>query len=428
MPTNEKGEGLKRSLGLPALSFYGTGIIIGAGIYSVIGAAAAESGEALWMSFLLSAVIALLTGLSYAELTSMYPQAGAEYIYLREAVPEAPSIAFYTGFILILAGSATAAAVAMSFASYLNLILSFPSWMLALGLLIACGMIAIAGITESSWVNIAFTCIEIGGLALIIVGGVQSPAFGDALAATPDGGVIAGSAILFFVYLGFEEIANLAGEAKDATRDLPRAIFISLGVTTTLYVLVSLASVALVSPERMAGSESSMAVVARAISPLTERVLGAIALFATANTTLIAVIATSRILFAMSRDGQLPTMFSRVLPRRKSPWLATIVVCILAALLVPLGRVATTASVSSLASLLAFAVVNIAVIILRRRQPERKRPFRIPWTLAGVPLLAALGALAALALMTQFEAIVYMVCAGAAAVAIVARLVLHARS
>lgn len=428
MPTNEKGDGLKRSLGLPALCFYGIGIIIGAGIYSVIGAAAAESGEALWMSFVLSSVIALLTGMSYAELTAMYPQAGAEYVYLREAVPEAPSIAFYTGFILILAGSATAAAVAMSFASYLNLIVSLPPWTIALGLLAACGLVAIAGITESSWVNIVFTCIEIGGLVLIIVGGVQSPTFGDALAATPDGGVVTGAAVLFFVYLGFEEIANLAGEAKHATRDLPRAIFISLAVTTVLYVLVSLASVALVSPERMAGSESSMVVVARAISPLTERVLGGIALFATANTTLIAIIATSRILFAMSRDRQLPSTLAQVLPRRKSPWIATIAVCIIAAALVPLGRVATTASVSSLASLIAFTAVNIAVIILRRRQPDRKRPFRVPLTFARVPMLSALGALAAIALMTQFDAIVYMVCAGAAAVAIVARLVLHARS
>lgn len=411
-------EELKRTLGLPALAFYGTGIIIGAGIYSVIGAAAAEAGEALWMGFLVSEAIALFTGLSYAELTTMYPEAGAEYVYLREAAPRAPSIAFLLGVILVLAGSATASAVAQAFASYMQLFVDLPGWIFAGVLIAACSAVAIAGITESSWVNIAFTSIEIGGLLLIVGAGAGEPRFGDALTATPDSGVITAAALLFFVYLGFEEIANLAGEAKNTSRDLPRAILISLGVTTLLYVLVALASVALVSPDAMAASESSMAVVARAVSPLMERLLSAIALFATANTSLIAIIATSRIIYAMARDRQLPERLGDVLPKRRTPWVATLVVAAIAIALLPLGTVATTASVSSLASLLAFVVVNVAVVVLRHRQPDHERPFRVPFTIGRTPILSVLGAATGLALATQFDAIVYLVCAGAAVVGI----------
>lgn len=407
--------GLKRTLGLPALSFYGTGIIIGAGIYSIIGAATAEAGEAIWMSFLVSSAIALLTGLSYAELTTMYPEAGAEYVYLREAVPKAPWLAFFTGFILVLAGSATASAVALSFAAYLVPFVAMPEWIIAVALIIACTTLAVIGISESSWVNIVFTIIEIGGLILIIVGGVQSPTFGEALTTPLHTGVLAGSAVLFFVYLGFEEIANLAGEAKNTARDLPRAIFISLAATTVLYLLVSLAAVALVPVAEIAGSESAMSVAARRISPATDRILSAVALFATTNTALISIIATSRIIYAMASDHQLPRPLARILPRRKTPWLATMLVCSVALALLPLGGVATVASVSSLASLLAFVAVNATVIILRRRKPRHTRPFRVPWTLGRVPILSALGAVACVALMTQFEPVVYLVCSSVAA-------------
>jgi basic amino acid/polyamine antiporter, APA family len=410
--------GLRQSLGLIPLTFYGVGIIIGAGIYSVIGAAAAEAGESLWLAFLASAVVALLTGLSYAELTTMFPKAGAEYVYLREAFPKVLWLAFFTGFILVIAGAATASTVSISFASYLNGFYEFPVWLAAAILLGMCALIAIAGIKESSWVNIVFTSIEVVGLVMVIVAGAQSPRFGQALTTPLNSGIFAAAAILFFVYLGFEEIANLAEEAKDVARTLPRAILISLGITTLLYTLVSLASVALVSPMAMAQSESSMAVVAHSVSPLFGKILGAVAMFATANTALIAIIATSRIVYAMARDSQLPAFLGTILPNKSTPWLATILVTAISLAMLPLGRVATTASVSSLASLLAFVAVNVTVIVLRYRQPDRERPFRVPWTIGRLPLLPLLGVVASAAMMTQFDPIVYYICAGLVAVGI----------
>jgi amino acid transporter len=346
----------------------------------------------------------------------MYPEAGAEYVYLREAVPAAPWLAFFTGFVLVLAGSSTASAVSLAFGAYAQGFVALPQWLVAAGVIAICGAVAVAGITASSRVNIVFTCIEIAGLVLVIAFGVGAPSFGRALATPFDGDVLAGAALLFFVYLGFEEVANLAGEARDTARDLPRAIFISLVVTTVLYLLVSLSAVALVPVAELAGSESAMSTIARSISPLVDRILSGVALFATANTALISIIATSRMVYAMARDRQLPGPLARVLPVRKTPWLATCLVAALALGLLPLGAVATTASVSSLASLLAFVAVNVSVVLLRRSAPRNARPFRVPLAIGRVPVLPVLGAAAGVGLMTQFEPVVYLVCGGAIAV------------
>ena len=231
---------LKRALGLPSLTFYGVGIILGAGIYSVLGAAAGRAGSALWISFAISSVVALLTAFSYAELATMYPRAGAEFTYLRNALPRWPGLSLVTGLLVALSGAATAATVAIAFAGYLQTFLDVPPALVAWGLVAAATALNVVGVKESGWVNAAFTLLEAGGLVLFIVLGAGSERFGAALSAAPAFGVVSGAALVFFSFLGFENIANLAEEAKEPKRDLPRAIFLSLGIATTLYILVAL--------------------------------------------------------------------------------------------------------------------------------------------------------------------------------------------
>lgn len=394
---------LRRALGLPALTFYGVGVILGAGIYTVVGAAAARAGNALWLSFAIGSLVAILTALSYAELATTYPRASAEFTYLRRALPRWPGVALVTGLLVALSGAATAATVALAFAGYLRTFIEVPPVLVAWVLLAAATILNIVGVKESGWVNAAFTLLEAGGLVLFVVLGAGSPRFGAALLEAPNFGVVSGAALVFFSFLGFENIANLAEEAKEPKRDLPRAIFLSLGISTTLYILVALAAVALLSPEQLGGAQAPLAEAARARSTMVAGALGGIALFATANTALISLLVASRVIFGIAREGELPKSMAALLHRRKTPWVATLAVASVAAALVPFGNVSVLASLSSFASLLAFAAVNVALIVLRYREPRKDRPFRVPGAIGRFPVLPAIGAATTIGLATQLD-------------------------
>ncbi len=394
---------LKRVLGLSGLTFYGVGIILGAGIYSVLGVAAKYSGEALWISFALSGAVALVTAFSYAELATTYPKASAEFTYLRQSFPEWPSIGLVTGLLVALSGAATTATVSIAFADYMRLFVDVPAPVVASILLAAAAALNIVGVKESGWVNMVFTLLEAGGLVLFIGLGATSEKFADVFLSTPSIGVAAGAALVFFSFLGFENIANLAEEAKQPVRDVPRAIFLSLAISTTLYVLVAVAAVALMDPAALANAPAPLADAARQHSKSIAGALGGIALFATANTALVSVLVASRVLFGIAREKDLPAPLAKILPKRKSPWVATLVVTAVAASLLPFGKVGIIASVSSFASLLAFAAVNVALIVLRYREPDRERPFRVRGAIGKFPILPAVGVVTTLGVATQLE-------------------------
>lgn len=402
---------LRRSLGLTGLTFYGIGLILGAGIYSILGPAAGIAGDALWMSFLLASVAALLTGLSYAELATMFPRAGAEYVYARAAWPKWTWLPGTLGWLLVLAACSSMAAVAEAFAGYAARVVDLPAWLLA-GAVIALAVgINIVGIVEANWANVAFTLIEAGGLVAVIAVGVRSAEMPRVLATPPHGGVLAGASLIFFAYLGFEELANLAEEARDPGRDLPRAILISVAVTTTLYVLVAMAAVALLDPAALASSSSPLAEAMQVGAPRLVAALDAVALFATANTVFITVTATSRLLLSMSRGGDAPALLARTHQRRHTPVPAILVSAIGAALFLTAGGVAIIGSVASLLALAAFAMVDLALIRLRRTQPQASRSFRVPMAVAGIPLPTVLGLAVVVILMTRFPPRVYLIAA-----------------
>ncbi len=394
---------LERALGLAGLTFYGLGIILGAGIYSVVGVAAGHAGSALWICFVISGLVALPTALSYAELATTYPRASAEFTYLRLALPRWPSVALVTGLLVALSAAATCGTVAIAFAGYLRTFVEIPAAMGAWALLVASAALNIIGVKESGWVNTACTLLEAGGLVLFTVLGATSSSFGEAFTAVPSLGVLSGAALVFFSFLGFENIANLAEEAKQPQRDLPRAILLSLGIATALYIMVALAAVTLMPPEQLAETQAPLTHAALAHSNRVAGALGGIALFSTANTALVAMLVGSRVLFGIAREAEIPKCLAALLPRRKTPWVATLVVAALAAALVPFGDVGVVASLSSFASLLSFVAVNVALIVLRYHEPDVERPFRVPGALGRFPIVPAVGIAATLAIATQLE-------------------------
>jgi len=398
---------LKPTLGAVQLTFYSVGVIVGAGVYSVIGAASAIAHDGLWFSFVIGAFIAFLTGLSYAEMATAFPAAGAEYSYVRRAFPKAEWMSFVVAIAILIGASATASTVAVAFGGYLREFVDLPPTVSALLLLVGCTLLNVVGLRESSWANILFTSIEVAGLLLVIFAGLTKGDVKADLWAPLQQSAFEAAAVLFFVYLGFEEIANLSEEVRHPARDIPRAIFLSISVTTILYVLVALAVLAVASPAELAGSAAPLAVVMQHAWPQVGPLMSAIALFATANTVLITLIASSRLLFSMARDGIIHEAFAMLTKERQTPAVAAYLSLVAAAVLVPLGSLATLAAISSFAALLAFLAVNVTLVVLRFRAPDHHRPFRVPLRFGRMPLLplAAIGCIGLL--LTHFEAGIY---------------------
>jgi len=399
---------LKPILGPIPLTFYGIGVIVGAGVYSVIGSAAGIAQQNLWLSFLIGAAVALLTGFSYAEMTTSFPSSGAEYKYLKEALPELDAISFVIGFVILIGGAAAAATVAVAFGGYLRTFLDIPEWLSASTLLACCSALNIWGLRASSWANIAFTSIEVGGLVLLIAAGSTTGRLFVPLSATIDAGVLPAASTAFFVYLGFEKIANMTEEVQDPARNIPIAIFLSLGVTATLYVLVSLAAVVLAPPGELAGSDAPLALAIEKVWSGGGPVLSAIAIFSTANTVLISLVAGSRLVYSMGREGEIPAVFAAILPGRDTPWIAAILIFVLSMSLLPLGNIQVLAELSSLTALIAFLAVNLALIVLRYRVPDRTRPFRVPLSIGRMPLPSVLAIVSICVLLANFDWDIYV--------------------
>lgn len=408
---------LNRSLGLTQLVFYGVGSIVGAGIYAIIGTAAGEAGRHLWISFLGAGVAGFLTVLSYSELSSTLTKAGAEYQYIKAAFPRWRVLAFMAGFLIALNASATAATVSIAFAGYVNVFITTPIFLTAFGLLLVCTIINIAGIREATWVSIGLTCVEVAGLLLIIVGGFikgdPSKSFESVPTMKNILGVLEGSALIFFVYIGFEDVVNLSEETHQPKKNIPKALLLSAGITTVIYILVAFAVIGITSPQVLATSKYPLTTAASVLSPWLGKAIGIAALFATASTAMIALVSISRMLYGMARDGYMPKLLTKVLPRRRTPWMAAITLFIAASLFLIVGKIKIIASVSSFGVLIVFIGIHVAVIVLRYTRPRAKRHFLVPLSIGKFPLLPLVGIVLMLGLLTQFELAVYLIGLGA---------------
>jgi APA family basic amino acid/polyamine antiporter len=403
-PVPDQGTRLARSLGLAEVTLSGIGIILGAGIYALIGTAAAGAGNAVWLSFAISAVVALFTALSYAELSSMFPRAGAEYEYTAAAIGD--FVAFVVGWLIILSGMVGAAAVALSFGGYLGSLVDIPHVLSAALLIGVLTLIIIIGIRQSAFVAGLFTLIEGGGLILVIVAGLPYLGSVDYFE-MPLGmtGVFSAAALVFFAYLGFEEMVKFSEETTTPERTVPKALMIALVICTVLYILVCLSAVSVVGWEVLASSDAPFAEVATAAwGGRAAGALSVIALFATANTVLLMLIASSRISYGMARSGTLPRPLSLVHRTRKTPWIAVIVIAAGALLFLSADDIGLVANVTNFTLFLTFTVVNLSVIVLRIRDPDRVRPFRVPGSAGVLPILPVCGIVSCLFLLGQLTA------------------------
>jgi len=381
---------LKRELSLWQVTIAGVGIILGAGIYALIGVAAGTAGNAIWLAFLISAVVAGLTGLSYAELTSMFKGDAAEYDYIKEAFNH--KIALFVGIMIIAAGFVSAATVALGFAGYFVKILPISMVLAAIGLIVLMTIINFTGIKQTAWFNTVSTFIEFGGLLLVIWIGFQHIGKVNYLE-MPFGmsGVLSTASLVFFAYMGFESIVKLREETKDPERTIPLALIYSVIITAVMYVLVAIAAVSIVNWKTLSNSTAPLAeVVATSMGPMAFIIVGIIALFSTANTVLITLVTNSRMIYGMAKRKTFPKIFAKVHKKTRTPWVAIIILALITIIFTLINDIEFIANLTNLFLFATFAMANLSMIILRYKF-KKKRGFYCPGNIGNFSVIAFLG-------------------------------------
>lgn len=449
--------GLKRTMGLLALTMFSVGSIVGTGIFVILGEAVPKAGPAVLVSFVLAAVTCAFSALSYAELAGSIPVSGSSYSYTYATLGEV--VAWVVGWCLMLEYGVSVAAVAVGWGQYLNEFLtvfnvSIPQelaappgqaalvsgWeaipacagaegvadvtalpaecfgtgvfnLPAVLVVVMCMFLLLRGASESATINTIMVFIKIGILLFFCAIALTTFEPGNFAPFAPLGiaGISAAAGQVFFSYIGFDAASTAGEEAKNPRRDLPRAILGSLVIVTILYVIVAAAAIGAKPWEAFegAGGEAVLASIAREVtgSDWAPTVIALGAVVSIFSVVLVVMYGQTRILFAMGRDGLLPKVFTKVNPRTQTPVnntiIVTVVISILAGL-VPLGQLAEATSIGTL---FAFAIVNMGVVALWRARPELERTFRVPL----LPLFPVLGVLFCLYLISSLDWITWVV-------------------
>lgn len=401
----EPGDGapkLKRSINLPLLTLYGLGTTIGAGIYVLIGKVAVRAGVYAPVSFLVAGVLAALTASAFMELSSRYPRSAGEAVYVREGF-RSSGLALVVGLMVVAAGIVSSAAIVNGSQGYLSTLIDGPRAPTVIVVVCLLALIAAWGIAESVWVAALVTALEIGGLLLIIWVGGFAPAAGVTHIAEivpPLEGavwfsVLTGAFLAFYAFIGFEDMVNVAEEVKDARRVMPLAILLTLIVTGIIYVLIALIAIRAVPLAELAESNAPLATVYQHSTGASPTLITAIGVVATLNGALVQIIMGSRILYGLGSQGALPAVLARVHPWTRTPLIATGLVAALVLILALGFRIEGLAGVTSLIALTTFVLVNLALVLVKRRGPPPPGIFTVPiW----LPLTGAIVAVAFLLL------------------------------
>jgi APA family basic amino acid/polyamine antiporter len=404
-PAEDSGPSLRRDVGLTLFALYGTGNIIGAGIYVLVGKVAGEAGYLAPLAFVLAAIIAGLTGLSYGELAARYPVSAGEAVYLHKAFGRR-WLSMGAGFLIALAGLVSAATMARGFVGYFNQFVAIDATFTIVTLISVLTLIAIRGIAESARAAALLTLVEAGGLLWIIM--VASPNVAqlaelplDDFFAAGDSvwqGIFAAAFLAFFAFIGFEDMVSIAEEVREPERNMPRGILWAFAISTTLYLLVTVVSIATLPIAELAASEAPLADVYRAATQGPVVMISLIGLVAVLNGALIQIIKAARVFYGMSCNGWLPPFFGVVNKRTRTPLRATLVaggIVLTLALLLPL---LSLARLTSGMVLLVFILINLALLRIKRRGPPPAGVRAVP---VWVPVAAALTSAAVL--LAAFE-------------------------
>lgn len=424
---SDRADGLKRNLSATNLVALGVGAIVGVGIFVVTGKAAANfAGPALTISFVISALACVMAGLCYAEFASMIPVAGSVYAYSYTTIGEFP--AWFVGWILILEYLLACASVSVGWSEYVvnfltDINIHLPEHLIrapfeystaegwhmtgalfnfpAVAVVILITSLLLGGIKQSAWINNIIVIIKVAVILLFIGFGLSyidtanwSPYIPEA---DPNefgkygwGGILRGAAVVFYAYLGFDALSTAAQEAKNPQKDMPRGILYSLAICTILYIAVTAVLTGIVNYSELNVSAPIAVGIDKAgeglawLSPLIK--IGAIA--GLSSVILVMMLGQSRIYYSISKDGLLPSFFSRINQKSGTPQRAVLFAGVITAVVAALVPMEVMTDLVSIGTLLAFSIVCVTIVILRKTRPDLKRPFKVPFS-PVIPLLGA---------------------------------------
>jgi amino acid transporter len=384
---------LVQTLGPWQILFYGLGSMLGAGVYVLIGKAAGILGNAMWLAFVAAMIAALLTGLSYASVGSRYPKAGGA-AYVTQRATNLAWLSYAVGIAVMMSGLTSMATGLLAIAE--NLVtqagIPVPVKLLAVVLALLVGSVIYRGIRESMWLNLVCTLVEVSGLLFIIVigakywGGVNylevpASAKGTGIAGISLIVILQGAVLTFFSFIGFEDILNVSEEAKNPRKSIPFGLVGAMIAATLIYMAVSITAVSVMPWKDLAASPAPLMEVARTAAPWfkgMDRVYLFITIFSIGNTALLNYLMGSRLLYGMSRQGLLPKFLGRVHAVRRTPHVAVGVLFLIVTLLILIGGVKPLAEATALLLLSVFVVVNVSLVILKRRKGEPAGGFEVP--------------------------------------------------
>ncbi|HWM10507.1 MAG TPA: amino acid permease [Solirubrobacteraceae bacterium] len=410
--TDEEGYRLRRDLGALDVTVLGIGVIIGAGIFVLTGnAAATEAGPAIVLSFVVAGAVCALAALCYAELASMVPVAGSAYTFTYATLGEL--VAFAIGWDLALEFIVGASAVAVGWSAYLNSTLeqifdvTLPAAISgppaaeggfinlpAIAIVAAVAFVLVRGIRITAKANLVITGIIVAVLLVVIVVGGSEVDSGNWSPFLPFGwdGILGGAAIVFFAYIGFDIVATTAEETRNPQRDMPIGIIASLAVTTVLYFLVAGVVTGMRPYDELGGAAPLADAFEAANRTWAASFVYAGALVALTNTVLILMLGQTRVGFAMARDRLFPPALAKTHPRYGTPARLTILIAVAVSILAGFTTIDTLADLVNIGTLAAFVLVAIGVLLLRKADPDRPRPFRTPFV-PVLPILAVVGSI-----------------------------------
>ena len=412
VPTGDGGGQLKRSIGLFQLTLIGVGGTIGTGIFFILSESVPVAGPAVIWSFVIAGAVAGLAVICYAELASSVPVSGSSYSYAYSTLGELPAMG--VAACLLLEYGVSTAAVAVGWSQYVNQLVfnvlgvELPHALLyapeeggivnlpAVILIGLCCMLLIRGTSHSVLVNTIMVIIKVAVLLFFIAVGITGWNVDHFANFAPFGfaGVMTGAGLIFFSFIGLDAVATAGEEAKNPRRNLPIALLAALVVVTTVYVAVALTALGAQKTDDFEGQAAGLSAILENIvgASWPGTVVAAGAVISIFSITLVVLYGQTRILFAMSRDGMAPKIFQKVNPRTMTPVANTIIVSIVVAILAGVLPINFLAEMTSIGTLAAFLVVSIAVMVLRRREPDLERGFRVP-LYPVVPILSIIGCL-----------------------------------
>ncbi|MEU2875830.1 amino acid permease [Streptomyces sp. NPDC007070] len=414
---DREGHGLKRTMGLFQLVCFGVGAIVGTGIFVGLSDSVAQAGPAVVVSFVLAAITCVLTAFAFAELGGAIPVSGSSYSFAYAGLGE--STAFLVGWCLLLEYGVSVSAVAVGWSQYVNELLhSLTGWRLpavlsagpgdggvvnlpAVIVIALAAVLLVRGVRESARATAAMAILKLVVLVAFCAIGFTAFKHGNLTPFSPAGlgGIGAGTTAAFFSYIGFDAITTAGEEAKNPRRDIPLAILVCIGVVTLLYCAVALAAIGAIGGGQVGDRPAALSYVVNVVtgSSVGGAVIAFGAVVAIASVVLAVMYGQTRILLSMSRDGLVPRVFEKVSPKTSTPVAGTLVVAVVFALPAAFASLDAVVNLCTIGTLATMAVVNVAVIALRRRQPDLARSFRVPL----YPLVPLLGVVCCLYLMYE---------------------------